>query len=320
MKNPIIFIAGLTPGNAITTKPDREGTLVAVMDFDKWSSSSNKNESVIASGLGDENGIFQFEFDTSKPVPKNIRVHIRELGFHYLGFTAEVEPEGFFYAAKLEPDHNISEDFLRRSYPNSPRDSWNSEQEFLRAQKLVAEARAAFFNETTPDLNLTTSPATKAPRVFMSYAWENETHQEWVKKLADDLFRMGITVKADFYELHAGKSLVDFMGQLSNQDKVVLVATEKYRTRASSLTGGVGYEYSIMSNRLLEEQGSANIVPCLRSGRKQDSIPDPIGHILYVDFTDDEQYDNSLEDLVRAIYEQPKHSPPPLGAKPDFIM
>ena len=67
---PIIYIAGLTPGNAITTKPDREGTMVAIMDFEKWSSGKNRAESVLATGLGDENGIFTYTFEEAEALPE----------------------------------------------------------------------------------------------------------------------------------------------------------------------------------------------------------------------------------------------------------
>lgn len=318
---PIIYIAGLTPGNAITTKPDREGTMVAIMDFEKWSSGKNRAESILATGLGDENGIFTYTFDEGEALPEKIRVHIRELGFHYLGFTAELDTDGFFYAVRLEPDPHISEDFLRKSYPNSPRDTWDTEKEFLRAQKLVSDARLAHHQNQLASIQV--APQEKEPDdrpcVFLSYSHENDEHQKWVEELADNLIRMGVKVKADFYELYGGKSLVQFMAELTDQDKVLIVATEKYKNKAKSLEGGVGYEYSIMSNGFLKQQNASQLIPILKNGSSDTSIPEAIGHVVYIDFRTYDNYDESLELLVKAIYGKPQREMPPLGDKPSFV-
>ncbi|WP_121515136.1 toll/interleukin-1 receptor domain-containing protein [Petrotoga sp. HKA.pet.4.5] len=35
------------------------------------------------------------------------------------------------------------------------------------------------------------------PTVFISYSWDSKEHQEWVKKLVDDLSSKGIEVNFD---------------------------------------------------------------------------------------------------------------------------
>ena len=50
-------------------------------------------------------------------------------------------------------------------------------------------------------------------KVFISYAWENEEHREWVKALADRLLSDGIDAVLDQYDLELGDRLPQFMEQ-----------------------------------------------------------------------------------------------------------
>ena len=42
------------------------------------------------------------------------------------------------------------------------------------------------------------------PIVFISYAWESETHRNWVRSLADRLLDNGIETIVDQYDLNLG--------------------------------------------------------------------------------------------------------------------
>jgi hypothetical protein len=43
-------------------------------------------------------------------------------------------------------------------------------------------------------------------KVFISYKWEDEAHNEWVKKFATDLRAAGIDAKLDRWEVRLGDS------------------------------------------------------------------------------------------------------------------
>jgi|GEM_PF-5290875 len=183
----IIFISGLTPGNEEIDREKREGTIVSVMDFERWSSGDTKG-SVLAMGVSNKDGVFFQDIEgIEKPI--GIRVHIREYGFKYLGFNAELGADGFYYAARLEPNPVIHKDNLKQKYPNSVREEWDTEAEHLKAQELIQ----TFRNQTDVNTGLSARLASaqqllKAPSpnlarrtAFLSYCHEPDHagHAEW---------------------------------------------------------------------------------------------------------------------------------------------
>ncbi|RYE18599.1 MAG: hypothetical protein EOP45_13885 [Sphingobacteriaceae bacterium] len=93
---------------------------------------------------------------------------------------------------------------------------------------------------------------------------------------------------------------------ISKSDKVLIIFTPNYKARADNRTGGVGYEYSIMNAALYDNQTvNVKIIPILRKGSKQDSIPDFMKQYIHIDITNDENYENSYKDLKREIFDEP---------------
>lgn len=320
-----VFISGLTPGNGEKQRDLREGTMVAIMDFERWSS-GDRAESVLAIGVSNEEGVFACEIDEIME-PIGIRVHIREFGFQYLGFNAELGPEGFFYAARLEPDTVIRKEDLDERYPNSVREEWDVDAEHLKAQQLIhsfrnqTDTRANLLSRLAEAARFLRSPSPRMARrsAFLSYSHEpdNDGHSEWVENLADDLVRNGVDIHADFYAIHGGMSITDFMNSMSGQDKIILILTPNYKVRALEGRGGVGYEYRIVSNTLLDEGPQANLIPVVRIGDKATSVPEPIGDLAYIDCCDDGEYESKLDEIVKAVYEKPRRRKPEIGQPPE---
>ena len=103
--------------------------------------------------------------------------------------------------------------------------------------------------------------------VFISYSWDSPEHQEWVLKLATDLIKIyGINVLLDQFELSAGRELTMFMeSSVEKADKVLVIMTPKYQQKADKREGGVGYEYSMISQGLFATQTDNNkFIPILR--------------------------------------------------------
>ena len=88
--------------------------------------------------------------------------------------------------------------------------------------------------------------------VFISYSWDNEKHKSFVRRMATDLrVEYGINVLLDQFELNAGKNLTQFLDNSINiADKVLMILTPNYKLKAEKRNGGVGYEYSIVSQTL----------------------------------------------------------------------
>ena len=141
-----VFIAGLTRGNGQLERETREGTLVAVFDHAGWLANNKDDAANLAIGVSDENGEFLRDIGDI-PQGAKLRIHIRELGFRYLGFDIPTDDYGVNYPVRLEVDPAISDDFLKGRYPNSERASWDSEAEFQKALAKVMKRREALLDE-----------------------------------------------------------------------------------------------------------------------------------------------------------------------------
>ena len=132
--------------------------------------------------------------------------------------------------------------------------------------------------------------------VFISYCWESEEHKDWVHKLADDLREM-FEVKIDV-EMPFGVELSKFMEDaVSKSDKVLIITTPEYKHRADNRIRGVGYETSLITDDLVNDQNRIKFIPIIRKGTKELSYPKYLGTRKGADMTDDEKYGEVLEDL-----------------------
>lgn len=166
----------------------------------------------------------------------------------------------------------------------------------------------------------TLPPIPGSPIIFISYSWDGEAHKEWVLRLAERLQENGVTVILDRYELRAGKSVPHFVEQsIRIADKIIVIFSPNYKTKAMNRSGGVGYEYSIMNAELYQKQASnEKIIPVLRTGDLTTSIPEFMQQYIHLNMSNDENFENSLQDLLREIYNEPAIKRPALGARPVF--
>lgn len=163
--------------------------------------------------------------------------------------------------------------------------------------------------------------ADERPIAFISYSWDSKQHQDWVLKLADDLMKdFGIDVILDQNELHAGKDLTYFMeSSMERASKVLLILTPNYKLKAEDRAGGVGFEYSMISQGLFELQaGNNKFIPVLRAGTRATSTPGYIKSKISLDMSDDGEYETYLHKLAQIIYNEPPRIKPALGPIPDF--
>lgn len=157
------------------------------------------------------------------------------------------------------------------------------------------------------------------PKVFISYSWDNETHQNWVKTLAEQLVTNGIDVFFDQYDLSIGMEMTHFMEKAVSADKILVILTPNYKLKADKRTGGVGYEYSLIThNYYTSINDKSRIFPILRTGDLQTSFPEFMKTRIYHDMTNDTIFDANLFKLIKQIIGQPLIKKPPLGKLPDF--
>lgn len=164
------------------------------------------------------------------------------------------------------------------------------------------------------------SSANEFPTVFISYSWDNEEHKKWVLDLANRLAQNGVKVILDRYYLRPGVNLPHFVDEnLDKADKVLMIFTPNYKLKADKRTGGVGYEYSIMNVKVYKNIAKNDkIIPILRQGTIEDSIPTFMQQFIHIDARNDDNIDNSFNDLIREIFNEPEIKIPEIGKKPNF--
>lgn len=143
-------------------------------------------------------------------------------------------------------------------------------------------------------------------KVFLSYSWDDNNHQEWVKQLAKDLCEenknLSINTILDVNDLVLGDQITHFMEQsIANSDYVIIICTPMYKKKADNRTGGVGYEDSIITGELYNRNNQRKYIPILARGSWTDSIPTWAIGKLGVDMTTHEKYLCGLEKLKETI-------------------
>lgn len=158
------------------------------------------------------------------------------------------------------------------------------------------------------------------PRCFISYSWDSEEHRDWVRKLATRLRECGIDAILDQWHCAPGIDLTKFMEQsVRGSNYVILVCTPNFCKKADSGVGGVGYEKAIVTGEIFAgEVEETKFVPVLRAGDVKGSLPSYLKSRLFVDFRDDNFFEDRLEELLRHFHGAPRYRPPPIGPKPDF--
>lgn len=157
----------------------------------------------------------------------------------------------------------------------------------------------------------------QVPKVFISYSHDSPQHKQWVQELAIALQVHGIDVTLDQWGLVPGQDLAEFMAKgIRNADRVLMICSEVYVTKAERGTGGVGYERLIVTGEVIGAIDTIKFIPIIRENTGGRKVPDFLGPRLYVDFSDDGQYAAKLEELARAIHQVPATVKPALGENP----
>src|SRR5262249_39547653 len=151
----------------------------------------------------------------------------------------------------------------------------------------------------------------------ISYSHDSQQHKDWVLRLASELRTNGIDAKLDQWDLSPGQDIAAFMaGGIRSADRVLLICTGPYVSKAEAGTGGVGYERLIATAEVVGSIDTIKFIPIVRNNTSARKVPDFLGPRMYIDFSDDAQYPAKLEELMREIHQAPAIVRPPLGDNP----
>lgn len=139
-------------------------------------------------------------------------------------------------------------------------------------------------------------------KVFISYSWDSEEHQDWIANLAATLRRYGI--QADFDSSEVQYNLYQMMVQkISSYDKIVVIVTQRYTDKANSFSGGVGTETKLLLNHYVNDESKIVVVK-----RENCDVPFYLQGYEFIDLSIETE--SSIENLVRKINDIPKYSLP----------
>lgn len=161
-----------------------------------------------------------------------------------------------------------------------------------------------------------------APKVFLSY---DHGQASLVTHIADDLMNNGIDVLFDAWDLAPGEDLYRFMESSVNDpevDYVLIISDGTYKRKANLRDGsGVSTEALILSPKVYGESKKTKFIPIAAELDENNValMPTFVSSKLYIDFSlSSKSFDDSMEELLRRIYNEPQKRKPALGQKPDF--
>ena len=158
---------------------------------------------------------------------------------------------------------------------------------------------------------------TEHPKVFISYSHDSPEHKRWVSELAAQLRHNGVDAILDQWDLRPGGDLTRFMeAGIKDGDRVLVICTDSYVRKASENEGGVGFERLIVTAQLVQDLGTDKFIPIIRQTSGGEKVPTFLGTRHYIDFTDDEQFDEKIKELIHELHRVPIANKPPLGKNP----
>jgi hypothetical protein len=142
-----------------------------------------------------------------------------------------------------------------------------------------------------------------SPRVFISYSWSSEEHENWVLELATRLTEDGIHVIIDKWDLKDGQDIFHFMEKTvraDETDKVLIICDKGYAEKANNRIGGVGTETQIISPEIYQDVDQEKFVPIIaeRDEHGNAYIPSYIKSRKYIDMSPG-NYETGYEQLLR---------------------
>ena len=155
------------------------------------------------------------------------------------------------------------------------------------------------------------------PKVFISYSHDSSEHKQWVLELSKKLRNNGVDVILDQWDLVPGADATLFMENgVRDSDRVLVVCTDNYVNKVDAAKGGVGYERIILTGELVDDLNTDKFIPIIRQLSGQERRPTCLKTRIFINFTDDNQFERQFNKLLRALHQLPLEEKPSLGKTP----
>jgi hypothetical protein len=164
------------------------------------------------------------------------------------------------------------------------------------------------------------------PRVFVSYAHDDDDHKGMVRRFATFLTGRGIWVDLDVW---SNKKRQDWAGwataRMTRADYVLVIASARYRLVADGdadgdVHRGAQYEARILRDRLYGDPDTwrQKILPVVLPGHAVTEVPVFLEPYTNTHFVIGEIDDAGIDELLRVLTGQPRDMRPSLGPLPEL--
>lgn len=181
--------------------------------------------------------------------------------------------------------------------------------EEVKADRKAADQRSRFEQVLFRLKAHVTEQKIPSPECFISYAWGNPHHEQWVERnLATDLQKAGVTVILDRWEnARIGASVPRFVERVGKSDLVIVVGTPLYRKKYDNKKPMRGFivaaEGDLIGKRMIgTEAQKESVLPVLLAGAEESSFPLLLHGRIYGDFRKKEDYFAMALNLLLNIY------------------
>ena len=164
------------------------------------------------------------------------------------------------------------------------------------------------------------------PKVFISYSWSRQKTTDDVLELAERLMSNGVEVVLDRWELKEGQDKYAFMERCVSDesiDHVLIICDRSYQERADARQGGVGDETVVITPEVYGNAKQTKFIPLVFERDDDENnapfIPAYLKSRIYIDFSDEDNYEQSYEKLLRILYDMPNDKKPKKGKKPVWL-
>lgn len=166
--------------------------------------------------------------------------------------------------------------------------------------------------------------AVDAPRVFVSYAHESDTHKAQVLAFATFLRQAGVAAVLDLWSADARHDWYSWaIREMTAADFVLVVASERYRVTGdgsgpSSENRGVQSEAALLRELVYSDRATwvPKVLPVILPGHDVDQIPLFLQPHTASRFQVTSFDASGAEELLRVILRQPGHIAPEVHAEP----
>jgi len=156
----------------------------------------------------------------------------------------------------------------------------------------------------------------KVPKVFISYSHDSQDHKKWVLELAQRLRNSGVDAILDQFRVGLGDDLGGFMEKsVAESDRIIMVCTDNYVSKANSGLGGVGYEKMIITAEYMKSIDNNKVIPLIRQSGTH-NVPTFLQTRLHINFSRDDEYELQFDELLREIHQAPLFEEPAIGNNP----